>query len=180
MTDEGKSRVMVEAPPGYEPEIGRLIWMLEETRRRTKEGLLGVSADVLDWTPDSTANSIGALLYHLAAIEADWLYVEVLETQTFPPDLVALFPRDVRDESGRLVTAGGMGLEESLARLDRVRSHLLAAFQGMSLAEFRRVRDFPAYDVTPEGVLHHLLQHEAEHRGHIGLLRGLAEGASES
>jgi hypothetical protein len=67
-----------------------------------------------------------------------------------------------------------MRREDSLERLDVVRDHLLAAYRGMSLAEFRRVRDFPDYYVTPEGVLHHLIQHEAEHRGQIGLLRDLA------
>jgi uncharacterized damage-inducible protein DinB len=180
MTDDGKRRMMVEALPGCEPEIGRLVWMLVDTRRRTKEGLEGMSGDVLNWTPDPAANSIGALLYHLAAIEADWVYVEVLEAQTFPPDLVALFPEDVRDETGRLVSAQGMSLAESLERLDVVRGHVLAAFRGMSLAEFRRVRDFPDYLVTPEGVLHHLIQHETEHRGQIGLLRDLAERAAGS
>lgn len=178
MADGMKWRVMVEALPGYQPEIGRPVWMLEETRRRTKACLERLSADALDWTPGPADNSIGALLYHLAAIEADWLYMEVLEAETFPPDLVALFPEDVRDESGQLVTARGMSLADSLERLDVVRRHLLAAYREMSLAEFRRVREFPDYDVTPEGVLHHLIQHEAEHRGQIGLVRDLAERAA--
>ena len=48
-------------------------------------------------------------------------------------------------------------------------------FQAMTLAEFRRVRSFEHYDVTPEWVLHHLIQHEAEHRGQIGSIRDEAE-----
>ena len=176
---EGKKPMMVvEALPRYEPEVGRFLWMLEETRRRTQECLEGVNAVVLDWTPDPTANSISALLYHIAAIEADWLFEEVLEAQTFPADLVALFPEDVRDETGRLVTARGTSLATSLDWLDAVRGHVVAAFREMSLAEFRRVRDFPDYSVTPEWVLYHLIQHEAEHQGQIGLLRDLAERAT--
>jgi uncharacterized damage-inducible protein DinB len=31
------------------------------------------------------------------------------------------------------------------------------------------------YETTPEWVLHHLMQHEAEHRGQIGELRRWAE-----
>jgi hypothetical protein len=77
------------------------------------------------------------------------------------------------------VTASGMSLAESLARLDVVRGLLLTTYGEMSLAEFRRVRDFPDYRVTPEGVLHHLIQHEAEHRGHLGLVRELAERTTE-
>jgi uncharacterized damage-inducible protein DinB len=41
------------------------------------------------------------------------------------------------------------------------------------------VRDFPDYRVTPEGVLHHLIQHETEHRGQLGLVRELAERTTE-
>jgi uncharacterized damage-inducible protein DinB len=33
----------------------------------------------------------------------------------------------------------------------------------------------PPYDVTPEWVLHHLMQHEAEHRSQIGALRARAQ-----
>jgi uncharacterized damage-inducible protein DinB len=179
MTDDPKPRVMVELLPANEPEVGRLLWMLEDTRQRTKECLEGLRADLLDWSPEPPANSIGALLYHIAAIEADWLYVEVREEETFPPELVALFPQDVRDETGRLVTASGMSLAESLARLDVVRGLLLTTYGEMSLAEFRRVRDFPDYRVTPEGVLHHLIQHETEHRGQLGLVRELAERTTE-
>jgi uncharacterized damage-inducible protein DinB len=47
----------------------------------------------------------------------------------------------------------------------------------MALPEFRRVRSLTHYDVTPEYVLHHLMQHEAEHRGQIGTLRARAEGS---
>jgi uncharacterized damage-inducible protein DinB len=44
----------------------------------------------------------------------------------------------------------------------------------MTLEDFRRPRHFPGqYDVTPEWVLYHLMEHEAEHRGHIQTLRGL-------
>jgi uncharacterized damage-inducible protein DinB len=39
------------------------------------------------------------------------------------------------------------------------------------------VRSLAEYDVTPEWVLHHMMQHEAEHRGQIGALRAGAEAA---
>ena len=173
-----KRRLVVDALPGYEPEIGRLLWMLEETRQRTKDALAGVADAVLDWAPAAGGNSIGALLYHVAAIEADWLYAEVLEGQPFPSEVVALFPEDVRDERGQLAAARGASLAACLDRLDAVRARVLAAFRGMTLAEFRRIRDLPDYGVTPEWVLHHLMQHEAEHRGQIGALRELADQAT--
>jgi uncharacterized damage-inducible protein DinB len=178
MAEGTKQRLVVEILPGCEPEIGRLLWMLEETRRRTKEGIAGLSDAALEWASAPAENSIATLLYHIAAIEADWLYVEVLEEQSFPSEVVALFPEDVRDEHGRLTAIRGANLASSLDRLDAVRSRLLEVCRGLSLAEFRRVRDLPDYGVTPEWVLHHLMQHEAEHRGQIGVLRELIERAA--
>jgi uncharacterized damage-inducible protein DinB len=40
------------------------------------------------------------------------------------------------------------------------------------------MRIFPQYEVSPEWVLHHLSQHEAEHRGEIGSAIALLKGSS--
>jgi len=172
--DKPKEQLLVEALPGYPPEIGRYLWMLEDSRRRTKEVVQGVTQRVIDWCATARDNRIGTLLYHIAAIELDWLYVEVLE-QEFPADLAALFPYDVRDAQGRLSLITGGSLEEHLRRLDSVRAALMATFRPMSLEEFRRPRQLPDYDVTPEWVLYHLLEHETAHRGEIGEMRRWAE-----
>ena len=129
---------------------------------------------MIDWLPPDNESSIGTILYHLADIEADWLYVEVLE-QTLPPNVIVLFPYQTRNAQGQLTQVQGFSLEQHLERLATVRELLLAVFQSMDLAEFRRVRSLPDYDVTPEWVLHHLMQHEAEHRSQIGSLRVRAE-----
>jgi uncharacterized damage-inducible protein DinB len=49
----------------------------------------------------------------------------------------------------------------------------------MTVAEFRRPRPVNFYLVTPEWVLHHLMQHEAEHRGQIEILATLAAQAKD-
>ena len=52
-----------------------------------------------------------------------------------------------------------------------MREYFLRSLQGMSIEEFRRVRSFTDYQVTPEWVIQHLMQHEAEHRGQIMTIR---------
>jgi uncharacterized damage-inducible protein DinB len=136
----------------------------------------GLSPALCDWQPADDESSIGTLLYHLADIEADWLYVEALE-QPMPPEVTALFPFPTRDEHGHLYQVENVSFEEHLKRLEAVRNLLLASYRRMGLAEFRRVHCFRHYDVTPEYVLHHLLQHEAEHRSRIGAMRARAERA---
>jgi len=166
-------QLIVEPLAGYEPAIGQALWMLEDTRQRTLKTLDGLDPAILDRTTPGDPNTIGTLLYHIAVIEADWLYVEVLEAE-FPSEIEALFPYPVRDDTQLLSAVKGVPLDEHLARLAIVRRALLTSFQNMSGEEFSRVRHFPdQYDVTPAWVLHHLMQHEAEHRGQIGELRNL-------
>jgi uncharacterized damage-inducible protein DinB len=175
MSPQQRRHNVVEVHASRAPEIGRTLWMLQDARSRTLEDLEGVIPAMVDWLPPDGESSIGAVLYHLAGIEADWLYAEVLEQPEFPPAVVALFPHDVRDGQGHLSQVTGVSLEEHLQRLAAVRSLLLDVFEAMDLAEFRRVRALPHYDVTPEWVLHHLMQHEAEHRSQLASLRARAE-----
>lgn len=176
MSGNPKERLVIEALAGYEPEIGRWLWALEDARRRTKHTLKDLSPAAVDWTTPEDGNTIGTLLYHLAAIEMDWLCADVLEGKC-APEVWELFPHDVRDGEGELTPVRGLRLDEHLRRLEAVRQILLDAFRGMTTAEFRRPRHLPDYDVTPEWVLHHLMQHEAEHRGEIAVLRARAENA---
>lgn len=172
-----KENLYVDIDPSLHPEIGRRLWMLQDTRQRTMTALAGVSQAVVDWQPQGGESSIATVLYHIAGIEADWLYTEVLE-QPIPPEIDAFFPFDIRDDQGHLFQVQGWSLEQHLHRLEVVRGQLLEAYRQMDLAAFRRARSLEKYDVTPEWVLHHLMQHEAEHRGQIGALRARAEHLS--
>lgn len=174
MDSRKKDALIVDDRLSQEPEIGRWLWALQDTRQRTLRELGKLSPAMLDWLPGDDESSIGTVLYHIADIEADWLYVEVLE-KPFPPEVAALFPSGTRDDQGHLTQIQGFSLEQHLNRLEIVRRLLLDAYQQMDLAEFRRARSLPNYDVTPEWVLHHLMQHEAEHRSQIGALRARAE-----
>lgn len=153
------------ALPGYEAEVGAALWRLEDTRDRTLRLLGEMPAGYVD--RDGRGNSIGTILYHLALIETDWLFAEVMEAP-YPADLKALLPVEDRDEAGVLTLVRNETLEQHLARLAAVRSVLLEQFRGMTAGEFHRPRELPAYSVSPAWVLHHLSQHEAEHRGEIG------------
>lgn len=164
----------IEAPAGYPPAVGRLVWALEDTRDRTLRALKELSPAALDWTDATELNSIGTLLYHIAAIEADWVFSDILG-RPIPDELMAHFPLDVREENGRLSPVGG-DLEAHLARLAAVRSSVREALGELSDADLDRPRAMDGYSVTPAWALHHLMQHEAEHRGQIGAIRARAQG----
>jgi uncharacterized damage-inducible protein DinB len=174
-----RRQLVIDGYLAGDPEIGRWLWCIEDARRRTWQRIEGLDVGLLDWTAPEGGNSIGSSLYHIAAIEADYLYADLLE-QPFPQAIVELFPYDVREAHGRLTPVRGFDLSWYRQRLDETRWRLLAAFDAMDLADFRRVRRQGAADITPEWTLHHLMQHEAEHRGEIALVRARAESAAQS
>jgi hypothetical protein len=63
----------------------------------------GVPPSDIDAIPIGGGNTIGALLYHVAALELKWLYRDILGTSS-PGWSHVLFPQDVREENGRLTS----------------------------------------------------------------------------
>jgi uncharacterized damage-inducible protein DinB len=170
VTDKPKPTLTLTAAEGDDPETGRWLRALKDTRGRTRRELRDLPAEILDRAPPSGGSSIGAILYHLAAIEADWLFDDILGTQEtdWPADL---FPMAVREDGEHLSAFAGESLDEHLARLEAVRSMLNDTIGGMSIDDLHTPRERTDYHVTPAWVLHHLMQHEAEHRSQIGSVR---------
>lgn len=178
MADPQKRILQIDPLPAAAPEIGHMLWLLAETRRRLHGALADVTPAELDWTPPYPGgNSIGTLLYHIAAVEADWLFTEVLESP-FSPQIEALLPDAMREANGRLTPVAGISLEDHGQRLEGVRQTLLQAFTTMTTTDFRRLRQLEPYDVSPEWVLFHLLHHEAEHTGQILEMKQMQRRAS--
>ncbi|PYZ99235.1 damage-inducible protein DinB [Alteribacter lacisalsi] len=149
---------------GYEPEIGRWLWSMSDVRRSLKEKLSDVPDELLDQR-EGKGHSIGTLLYHIAIVEAGWFYGEVKQTD-FDPDIKRLFPEDGWSD-GKLTHVGGERLEAHFHRLNQVRNVFFDHFRTMTVEDWRRPRTLEDYDVTPEWVVYHLIEHEAHHRGQI-------------
>jgi uncharacterized damage-inducible protein DinB len=158
----------VHLPDGVDPRVGEALWRLGDARQRTLDLLRRVTDEHLDAPPAAGRNTIGTLLYHLAAIELDWLYADILQEE-FPKGADDWFPVDVRSDAGDL-----SDVRESLAKhLDRlawVRSLLVTRVGALDPAALDELHENEGTQTTPAWVLHHLAQHEAEHRGQIELL----------
>ncbi|MEH7356788.1 DinB family protein [Neobacillus drentensis] len=160
-----RKNLMVVTLTDFEPEIGRWIWCLEDVRRTILERISGLSQSDLD-TKLNGGHSIGSLLYHIALIEADWFYEEVLDGE-WNPKIRCLFPQEDRNIDNTLTNIEGQDLDEHLHRLKSVRDELLTHFRSMDLQDWRKPRSLTHYDVTPEWVIYHLIEHESHHRGQI-------------
>lgn len=174
--NEMEQRVITPLPASH-PELGRWLWALEDTRARTKATLAGLDQAGLDWTGPGVGNAIGSLLYHLALIEFDYLYADILG-EDYPEDGETLLPWVDRDSEGQLSVVAGVSLDDHLARLDEVRGQLLPRISVLSAEQLGEARILPEYNyaISPAWTLHHLMQHEAEHRGQILAIRALQAG----
>ncbi len=114
----------------------------------------GLDPKLVDWRVPESGNSIGTLLYHIAVIELDYLYSDLLG-QSFPQEVVDLFPYEVREESGRLTPIPAFELVWYMSRLDFAHNRVVQIVRAMDLEDFHRVRqlvDRPI-DLTPEWTL---------------------------
>jgi uncharacterized damage-inducible protein DinB len=169
----------VPDPDSSEVVVSRALWGLEDARRRTYAAIGGIAAAAVDWAPPEGGHTIGSLLYHVAATEMEWVCLDVLGRSEFPSEVRSWLAAGVRDTEDRLVMPSGESLTGHKERLHATRAYTLARIGDMSIAEFRRPRTMALEQrsVTPEWVVHHLGQHEAEHRGQIVRLRRRAEAA---
>lgn len=111
----------------YEREIGAALWRLEDARTRTLRVVGDMPLGFVD--RETEGNSIGTVLYHLALIEADYLFTEILE-EPVPAEVADLLPVDHRDEAGILTFVRGETLDRHLRRLSSIRQMLLEGSVG--------------------------------------------------
>ncbi len=164
---------------GYEPEIGRWLWALEDVRRRyTLQLVNDLDERLVDWEgPDGQENTIGSLLYHIALVEMGWLYGDVQHSTEPPPGVKQDFPFPPLQQDGkRLTRVLGVPLTEHVGRLNRSRDVFLRELRTVSVQDWRRLRRLHHflkvdYDATPEWAVFHLIEHEAGHAFQISSLK---------
>ncbi len=160
------------ALPGYPEEARRWLWALEELRRRTLRIMQGLDQRTLDWEgPNGDENAIGTLLYHIALVEMDWLFMDIREVD-MPAAVRELLPQPMRTGK-RLTPMRGVALSLHMDRLDRSRRILLEDLRSVTLEDWRRPRNPKGadYSVTPEWIVFHLVEHEAGHASQIASLK---------
>jgi uncharacterized damage-inducible protein DinB len=186
---EQKSKLLLVEPlAGCPPEIGAALWTLQEARRRTLSYIDGISQEALDYEPPGQRYSAATLLYHIAVFEVDWLYIDILGGEDdeergipqCPPEIAIQLPYPILMEDRRYTPVLGEPLEVHRQRLSVIRQNLIDVMTRISLDDFRSLRPSGDEQVTPEWVMQHLAQHEAEHRGQIWEARVAAERTTPS
>ncbi len=174
------SLLIIGPVPGYTPDIGTLVSMLTYMNHAVTSPLKGLTMADLDYLFDPNANSIGALLLHLAATETYY------GMNTFENKPWGSWSDDIKkkwDPAMNLGDAGrktikGHDLDYYLNILHETREH--------SLAEFRKRDDTwlqsgPTEQFESKVNIHwkwfHVCEHESHHSGQIAFLMKRLPGA---
>lgn len=161
----------ISPAPGYTPEVGRLVSMLNYARYTTVRAVTGLTAGQLDHRHDDRSNTIGALLAHIAAVE--WVY-QLAAFEERRPTAEELPKWKAALDLGPLAweMIRGYPLEHYFTQMNAVRQRTLDCF--------RRVDDawLDQAEVVEDGrsLNHywqwfHVCEDELNHRGQIRWLR---------
>ena len=161
----GERRYIIETVEPFEPEVGRLVSMLEYTRDTTLREVEGLTVKQLDTKIEGCDNTIGMLLLHMASVE------EAFQIMTFGE-------RDLTDEEWSRLESGIdlMGIDGNEAafyvdRLAEVRKRTLELFAGVGDEWLDRQSsvgwDHPANHYFK---WFHVFEDELNHRGQMRLI----------
>ena len=169
-----KDLFLIAEIPGFTPQIGRLVSMMNYVRSTTLSAVAGLGVNELDYLYDPQSNSIGALLSHIAAAEVGY------QAATFEGrDLTA----EEREQWGAAVDLGerareeirGYELDYYVSRLEQVRAKTLAEL-GLRNDQWleERTSSSSGLEVNNYFKWFHVFGHEINHRGQICWLRARA------
>jgi len=162
---------LIDDLPGFTPQIGRLVSMMNYARHTTLSAVDGLGPRHLDYLHDPHSNSIGALLSHVASVEVAY-------------QAVTFHCRDLNEEETREWGAAldlgerarleirGHDLDYYLARLRRVREATLNELGRRSDAWLEERTPFwSGLPANNHFKWFHVVEDELSHRGQIRWLR---------
>lgn len=148
---------------------------MEEVRAQLNAAVVKISSDDLGRLAVPEAHSIGALVLHIGEAEWWWMQCVISGHQVTDTDARTAF-WDVLKEPRR-VAEQGYSAQFCLGEISRIREQtraLLASYKDDQLdLEFTFERDGQPHQLNLRWILHHLIDHEAQHKGQILMLKRL-------
>ncbi len=162
----GQAQYEIKPAEGYTPKVGELVVMLELTKSQIEAAVADLDPEQTDFKFDPQANSIGALIMHLAATEA-YYQIETLEGMAWTAEDMALWG-----------AATGLGEDSRDTFTGKPIGYYLEQWNGVrqkTLAGLRTKDDAWLSAPIEEGINNyfawfHVLDHSANHMGQISLI----------
>ena len=163
--------------PGFSPEIGTLVSMMAFTRMQVLHNTKGMSQQDLDFLIDSKANTIGALLLHLAATDAYY------HLTSFQGMAWGKFPEAAKQKWDVPMNLGEPARKAIKGNSPDYYVNALNETREKTLAELKKRDDKWLAAVDTEagmnnyGKWFHVAEHESNHNGQIKFLKSRLPGA---
>lgn len=169
-----KSR-MLTPHPGLSTGIGYYLGGMEEVRSQLVAAVKTIPDDLIGKPAFLGAHSIGALVLHIGEAEWFWMQMVVSGHQLTEEDKAAPF-WDILDDLER-VAQNGFTTEFCLQEAEKIRNQTRDVLFSYNDKDLERIITFERRGETTEHnlrwILHHLIDHEAQHKGQILMLKRL-------
>jgi len=152
---------------GYSPNIGVMIYMLEDLKDRITQEVKDLDQSQIDFEYDANANSIGALIMHLVSTES-YYQVATLEGREWTKDELKKF--GVAGELNAKVKSilKGKPISYYLDLWDEVREKTLVSLKTKDDAWFAsNIEEGLNYHY----IWYHVMEHSANHMGQIATIK---------
>ncbi len=160
----------VDVPPvaGLDVQTGLLLAMLDDATNDWREELGEVSEEAVVWQSFPGGHSIGALILHIADVEAYWLHQIGAGQARFEEELARLLSKETQQYDISWPRPPAQALPWFLAQHDEIRARtrqIVSTWDDPAHVRPRKDTEF-----TRRWLLHHVLTHEAYHGGQAVLL----------
>jgi uncharacterized damage-inducible protein DinB len=166
--------------PGFTPEVGTLVSMLAFTRGQVLANVQGLSMADLDWLLDAKANTIGALLLHLAATETFYAAntFNGAKWDAMPAELKKKWDVPMNLDEPARQAIKGHPLEYYLDALHTSRENTLTGLRKVDDKWLATVTTEENFSSNNYGKWFHVAEHESNHDGQIKFLKSRVPGAA--
>jgi hypothetical protein len=164
---------------GFTPQMGTLVSMMTWMRHVIQFPVKGLTVEQLDYVHDEKSNSIGSMLFHLAATERyyqlhtfeDRKWGDFPETDKKKFDIAMNLGEEARK------TIKGNNLEFYLGMLKEVRENTLKEFKKRDDAWLMKVdNDFWSSPTNNFCKWFHVCEHESNHNGQMKWIKSRIPG----
>ena len=168
-------RRLLTPHPGLATGIGYYLSGMEEVRGQLVDAVKEIPDELIGKPAFLGAHSIGGLVLHIGEAEWFWMQMVVNGHQLTEEDKKASY-WDVLDDV-ETVARKGYSTEFCLSEIEKVRNQTRDLLFSYNDKDLERIIHFERPDKPTEHnlrwILHHLVDHEAQHKGQILMLKRL-------
>jgi uncharacterized damage-inducible protein DinB len=168
-------RRTLDSIPGFSKDVGFYLSGMEEVREQLREAVAEMSADQIGRPIVPGAHSIAALVLHIGEAEWHWMRCVISGEKVTDEIRQAPYWDVLKDPAG--FSQKSYSAEFCLNEIKKIRQQTyetLATFDDSQLDRvFTYERRGETQELSLRWILHHLIDHEAQHKGQILMLKRL-------